>query len=79
MQTRDGRSYTDFTQANFECGKFKLLSEINGEEKPSEGSDEIIRCGSTIITDRWMVGASHCFDMVDQNIASSVGGREVNK
>ena len=39
----------------------------------------MINCGSTIITDRWMVGAAHCFSEVDPNIASNIGGRQVVK
>merc|ERR1711874_237686 len=34
IQTRAGRSYTDFTQTNFECGRYKSIEDVN------EGNDD---------------------------------------
>ena len=34
-QEKDGKSYTDFTTDNFECGRYKLLSEINRNDGES--------------------------------------------
>ena len=34
-QEKDGKSYTDFTTDNFECGRYKLLSEINQNDGES--------------------------------------------
>ena len=107
---RDGKSYTDFTKDNFECGRYKRLTEINPEgfevttpnpcgddaetfdetntdvpNEPltddvdsddfdlrqididdiflsSDGNKEDFFCGATMITDRWVIAASHCYD-----------------
>jgi len=121
-QVKDGKSYTDFTKDNFECGRYKLLCEINGEdcgieketptgedceveilntsgETPSEpleeddfsandidlrtddvffstdGKTEEFFCGATMISDRWVVAASHCYD--DFGASASTGPKQV--
>jgi len=98
-QVKDGKSYTDFTKDNFDCGRFRLLSDINGDDfeaetvKPVEaeqteplqeddlsandfdlrsedddvffstdGNTTDFFCGATMVTDRWVVAASHCYD-----------------
>ena len=40
-QTVRGRSYTDFTQQNFDCGRYKSLSEIRKEEGSGEAEDDL--------------------------------------
>ena len=91
----DGKSYTDFEREDFECGRYKLLTEINRNDEESveeeqdskvdgdhldddnpanvsdndlevfslmEKEDKDIHCGSTIVTDRWMISSARCFD-----------------
>eukprot|EP00092_Neocalanus_flemingeri_P070336 GFUD01086316.1.p1 GENE.GFUD01086316.1~~GFUD01086316.1.p1 ORF type:complete len:596 (-),score=125.76 GFUD01086316.1:106-1893(-) len=88
-QIIDGKSYTDFTKSNFDCGHYKLLSEIKVDdfeaeteitinEKPKRsivGNQEYINCGATMINDRWAVTASHCYDDVQES--ATIGPRQV--
>merc|ERR1739838_737577 len=117
-QVKNGKSYTDFTKDNFDCGRYKLLTEINGddfetetvkpiEEKQAEplktdddvsagdlstndidlrsGDDDVFFssdgepgeffCGATMVNDRWVVAASHCYD--DFGNSATVGPRQV--
>jgi len=122
-QVRDGKSYTDFTKDNFECGRYKRLTEINpegfevttpnpcgdftevfdetntdGPNEPlkddidsddfdlrqididdiflsSDGNKEDFFCGATMITDRWVIAASHCYD--DFQIGATQAQRQV--
>eukprot|EP00092_Neocalanus_flemingeri_P037709 GFUD01041055.1.p1 GENE.GFUD01041055.1~~GFUD01041055.1.p1 ORF type:complete len:698 (+),score=145.05 GFUD01041055.1:85-2178(+) len=110
-QVKDGKSYSDFTKDNFDCGRYKLLTEINGDDfeaetvKPIEGkpaepleieneidTDDIdlrtadvffssdgdpteFFCGATMVNDRWVVAASHCYD--DFGASASIGPRQV--
>ena len=48
-------SYTDFfNEDDFECGRFKPLTEINQDgAEVAEVEDENVFCGATIINDRW--------------------------
>ena len=53
-QTVGDISYTDYTRNNFDCGRFKLLEDLDEDvETKSEGAGgEKIRCGATRINDR---------------------------
>jgi len=68
-QQIDGKSYTDISKEDFECGKLaelKLLkpSSPTSSDTPSgdSASEGDIYCTATIVADKWMVSASHCFD-----------------
>ena len=113
------KSYTDYKKDNFDCGRFKLLTEINGEEESQnsevqpetddipdnkveiedfeedvlglrqdnneigddfvfyftlENKDDFF-CGATIINDRWIVAAAHCYNDFEDQAANKA--REV--
>ena len=55
IQRKEGMSYTDFfNEDDFECGRFKPLTEINQDgAEVAEVEDENVFCGATIINDRW--------------------------
>ena len=55
-QTVDDTSYTDYTRSNFDCGRFKLLEDLDEDVvTKSEGAGgERIQCGATRINDRWI-------------------------
>jgi len=110
-QVKDDKSYTDFTKDNFDCGRYKLLTEINGEDfeaetvKPiqdtpaepleaddfsandidlrktddvflsTDGEPKDFFCGATMISDRWVIAASHCYD--DFGAAATAGQKQV--
>ena len=118
-------SYSDYKKDNFDCGRFKLLTEINGEEntwdtdsqatkdevdptyeefeedildlrqdnkerqkRQTEIDDDFVFyftlenkgdyfCGATIINDRWIVAAAHCYNEFDTGASNEP--REVRK
>ena len=39
-QTVGSKSYSDYKKDNFDCGRFKLLTEINGEELSEDTESE---------------------------------------
>ena len=67
-QTVDGKSYSDHTQKNFDCGRYKLFDDetLNSRKRRqadelldddfvfyfSGDSSESVNCGGTIINDR---------------------------
>ena len=96
-----GNSYSDYKDDNFDCGRYKRLCEITGEEcdveteeaddddavdlrRPSrqapeeeEDDDRYVLfsfdptepdeyfCGATIVSDRFIVAAAHCYDQFE--------------
>ena len=38
--TKDGKSYTDFTSRDFDCGRYKKLTEINQSEEEESVEEE---------------------------------------
>ena len=109
-------SYSDYKKDNFDCGRFKLLTEINGEENTGDTDSQPMRdeldptneeieedildlrnneidddfvfyftlenkedffCGATIINDRWIVDAAHCYNEFDTGASNEP--REVRK
>ena len=39
-QISSGKSYSDFSQSNFDCGRYKLLADINGNVDTDPVSNE---------------------------------------
>ena len=71
----NGKSYSDINKDDFECGKLselKLLkSSTPPNNPPSSGSkvtEDDIYCTATIVADKWMVSASHCFDDFENSL-----------
>jgi len=125
-QTVGSKSYSDYKKDNFDCGRFKLLTEINGEELsddntesqpkeddiPTENFDEDpslkeeedilgLRqdtneidddfvfyftlenkddyfCGATIINDRWIVAAAHCYNEFETEASNTAREIKIN-
>ena len=123
-QTVGSKSYSDYKKDNFDCGRFKLLTEINGEELSDDNTeepkeDDILTenfdedptlkeeedilglrqdtneidddfvfyftlenkddyfCGATIINDRRIVAATHCYNEFETEASNTA--REVNE
>ena len=119
-------SYSDYKKDNFDCGRFKLLTEINGEQNTGDTNSQPMKdeipeedptfieedildlrqdnkerqkrqteidddfvfyftlenkgdyfCGATIINDRWIVAAAHCYNEFDTGASNEP--REVGK
>ena len=46
----EGNSYSDHTKENFDCGRYKLLTEVNGENI-AENKEETVRRKKREISD----------------------------
>merc|ERR1712106_128253 len=71
-QIEGSSSYSDISKENFKCGTGKPKDQRFDKDKSvvdapkktveffSSSDDDI--CGATLITDKWCLGAAHCFD-----------------
>merc|ERR1719450_1865134 len=74
-QEVNGKSYSDISKDDFECGKLpdqKLIQKLletstTPSSPPSSGvTENNIYCTATVVADKWMVSASHCYDKLER-------------